>query len=129
MNEAIQIISNNMIELAFLIISGIITGVILPKISGYIQTKTSNEEIKSVMDELERTACSAVDFIEQTVVRQLKADGGWNTESQKEAFKQAVQSMLEGLSSRTTCLVESYGVDISKLATRYIEAAISNKKE
>lgn len=129
MNEAVQLIMNNCIELAFTVIAGIATGVIIPKICAYMQTKTDNEELKGVMDELEKTAISAVNYVEQSMVKQLKDDGEWDADGQRKAFHAACDVMIRGLSARTSMLVKEHGVDLSEAVSRYVESAIASSKK
>lgn len=125
MNSAIQIIMNNMIELGIIIISGIVTKVIVPEISRRIKASTESELLKSAMDEMQKTAESVVGYLEQTTVKQLKADGKWNTESQQDVICDAIEMMISDLSIRTTDFVEENGADIRDIVERYLESAIA----
>lgn len=121
---ALQIILNNLVEIAVSVTFAVAVKVVIPAAAEYIKEKTESETIKFAMTELESTAVKVVDDIEQTIVKQYKADGEWNIETQKCALNKAVSDMIHRLSLKTTEVVEKHGVDIDKLVVSYIQARI-----
>lgn len=123
--DAIQIILNNLIEIAVSVTFAVAVKVVIPAAAEYIREKTESETIKFAMTELESTASKVVDDIEQTIVRQYKSDGEWNIETQKCALNKAVDDMIHRLSLKTTEVVENHGIEIDKLVVSYIQSRIA----
>lgn len=122
--DSLQIILNNLIEIAVSAAFAVTVKVVIPAVADFIKEKTESETIKFAMDELENTAVKVVDEIEQTVVKQYKSDGEWNAETQKAALNKAVDDMIRRLSLKTTEVVENHGVEIDKLVVSYIQARL-----
>lgn len=127
--DALQVIVNNLIEIGLSIICAVSARVIIPAVADYICNKTESQELKFVMDELERTSIKVVGEIEQTMVKQYKDEGNWNINSQKKALDAAAQNMLKRLSVKTTEIIQDHGVDIDDLVVSYIEARINEMKQ
>lgn len=110
------------------IITGTFTGVIAPMMFKYFKSKTNNENVHAVLDELEATVSSSVGYLNQTFVDQLKTDGKWDAVTQKEALGKAVQEVLEGLSQRAKDIITNDELELKKIIIRHIEDEISKRK-
>lgn len=128
MNEAVQLITTNIIQLAFTVIAAVVSVCVIPRLTKYFQSLTQSELLDAAMSELEHTAQSIVNATEQTIVKQLKADGKWNTENQKKVLADAAEKMINELSLQTKKVVEENGASIAQLAVRYIESEILKSK-
>ncbi|MDE6231926.1 MAG: hypothetical protein K2M60_01060 [Lachnospiraceae bacterium] len=126
--NALQLIMNSLIEIVISGVFAVTARIIIPVIAEYIRERTKSEEIRFAMEELEKTAVKVVDEVEQTLVRQYKADGRWDLNSQKAVLEDAAEIMLQRLSSKTYEVMEAHGVDIDNLVVSYIEARINEKK-
>lgn len=111
------------------ILSTIITSVLLPFFANWLKSKTNNENLKYVIDEFSHTAQVSVDYVNQTVVNQLKADGKFNEENQKAALELATKICLENLSQSVKNILDKNNVNIENLAKKYIESAVLNSKK
>lgn len=108
------------------VMSGAITTVVLPALSGWLKSKTNSEMIRSAIDELAQTTGTTVDYIEQTVVSEMKQENNWNADTQKEVLQLAVSTVLSGLTDATKKTMESGNA--YETVKRYIEAYIQSKK-
>lgn len=122
-------ITSALIELGVIILSSIVTAFILPAISSWLKSKTDNEKIQFVIEDITTTVQSSVDMMEQTVVKQLKADGAWNTESQSDVLQDAVTEIINNLTNKTQQYLKAENSDVNALIIRYIEAYIQSKKQ
>ena len=122
-------ISTTLIECAITIISAIITTVLLPLAAQYVSAKIQNQRLQSAVEDIVQCVATSVDFLEQTMVKQLKADGSWNTDSQKAVMEQALNTSVNMLSTSTLKWLKSNEKDAQEIAKYYIEANILNLKE
>lgn len=110
------------------ILSSVITIVLLPALASWLKSKTENQDLQYVINELEQTVSTSVDYIEQTVVKQLKADGKWDAEGQKEALDEAVTVVLNSLTDKTAEILGKNGIDLESIIIKYIESKILSDK-
>lgn len=106
----------------------IITTVLIPQLATWLKSKTENEKLQYVIDELSQTAQTSVAYVNQTFVDQLKADGKFDKEHQKEALDKALNMALNSLTDKTKQILGKNGIDIEEMLIKYIEAAIANNK-
>lgn len=105
------------------------SGVVVPLLVKYLNAKTNNENVQSIVTELGDTVSSTVGFINQTLVNQLKADGKWDSEAQSRVLSAAVQEAVAGLSAKTMSLLGKDGLDVEHIIMRRIEAEIEKRKK
>lgn len=129
MNETTQTLVNTLIEAGALIITTIITIVVLPYIKQWLTTKVKDEKYRAAISEVFEQVNLSVNYIEQTVVNQLKKDGKWNTETQKDALNKAIDSVLASLSDSTIEYLESNMNDVPNYIATQIESAIISNKD
>jgi uncharacterized membrane protein YhiD involved in acid resistance len=125
----VQEIIDAAIGTLFATITGIITVVILPQLANWLKAKTENQKLQHMIDELTQTAQTSVDHIEQTLVKQYKADGKWDSEAQKDALKAAVNESIQSLTSTTVKSMNDNDIVISEIVTRYVESYIQSKSK
>lgn len=110
------------------ILGTIITTILLPYVVNCLKAKTNNETLKYVIDELNQTVVTGVDYIQQTFVEQLKKDGKFDSEKQKEALDKAVNVIWNDLSDRTVNFLKDNSIEIEKIIVKYVESYIASKK-
>lgn len=123
-----EIILKYLIAGAITIISSIITSVLLPAISAWIQSKIQNERMQSYVQDITMTVATTVNCLEQTMVAQYKADGKWDTAAQEKVLETAVKQVMDSVTMQTKQLIEDQRIDMQALVTRYIESYIIQQK-
>ena len=121
-------ISATLAECVISILSAIITTVLLPLAAQYVAAKIQNQKLQSAVDDIVQCVTTSVDFLEQTMVAQLKAEGKWNSDSQKAVMNQALTTSVNMLSSSTTKWLKANEKDAQEIAKYYIEAYIHSLK-
>lgn len=102
----------------------ILTVVLIPKAVQLINSRIQNEQLKTVVDDVANSASIVIKYLEQTTVKQMKKDGRWNSETQKQVLEEAVQLVMDRLANKTMRILENEIFDVEELITSYIEAAI-----
>lgn len=125
----IQPLVTNLIECVIVVLNAAIVTVLLPAFFDWIKVKIHNQKLNDALDEIENAAKVAVDYVEQTIVTQLKKDGKWNSETQKEAFQTALKTVLNNLTNQTSDYLKNNKISIADTVTKYIESAILHSKE
>lgn len=120
--------SQELIMWALGIVGTLITAVLIPFIATWLKSKTNNEKWQYVIDEVSQTVATSVDYVQQTMVEQMKADGTFNTENQQKALKTALEMSLNSLTDTAKNILSKEGIDIEALIIKYIEAKISRSK-
>lgn len=93
-----------------------------------IKAKTDNMYLKSCIDMLNNAISSAVVSANQTYVNELKKEGAFTPEAQKEAFAKVYNSVINTLSEEAqTCLTSSLG-DLETYINNKIEETVYFKK-
>lgn len=93
-----------------------------------IKAKTDNMYLKSCIDMLNNAISSAVVSANQTYVNELKKEGAFTPEAQKEAFAKVYNSVINTLSEEAqTCLTSSLG-DLETYINNKIEETVYFEK-
>lgn len=119
-----QLISE-VLELVLGLIAAVVTGVLLPKLAQLVTSKVQNETLNNVVFDLSNSAAVVVNYLEQTMVSQLKKDGKWNSKTQKEVLDKAVELVLERLANKTISTLDKNSINVTNLIVSYIEAYIN----
>lgn len=119
-----EVLMNHIVDLVFTIVSVII----VPMLSAWLRSKTQNERLKSMIEDIEVNVQSCVDYAEQTVVPELKKSGKWDSVSQKTVLTDTVHRICESILDSTKKTLESNKIDIVSYVTSHVEAYIINKK-
>lgn len=124
-----QEISTKLIEIVLSVLATVITAVLVPSLTSLIKSKTNDQKMKTAIDAVSNAVNLAVDYVEQTMVTQLKKDGKWDAESQKEALKKATDIAISQLTDSAYLYLLNNHKDIEETIIKYIEANIQNKKK
>lgn len=122
-------IMKSFIELAFTVMSAVITIVLLPAVAAWLKSKTENEQIKSIITDISSAVATCVDHSEQTLVATLKSEDKWDKAAQNEVLNAVKKNVIDSLLETTKATVAENGIDIEQLVTQHIEAYIQSKKE
>ena len=111
------------------LVGTILTGVLIPVLVSWLNSKTNNEKLQYVITELSQTVQTSINYVNQTFVEQLKADGKFDAEKQKEALEKAVTYCLDTLSDKAKKILGKDGIDLQSVIVKYIEAQIAESKK
>lgn len=120
---------NSVLMWALGLVGTIVTGILIPYITSWLQSKTDNANLDYVINELSQTVSTSVNHINQTFVNQLKADGKFDAENQSKALQMAVTESVNNLTKKTIDVLGKDGIDIEQLIIKYIEAEINKNKK
>jgi hypothetical protein len=82
----------------------------------WLESKSHGASFAGAIQKIETLTINAVDEVEQTLVRQLKADKEWNVGTAKQARDTAVSIAMRHLGTRGAAEVQSsLGLDREKL--------------
>ena len=70
-----EVVVTKLIECAFTLLTIVITSVLLPALTAWLKSKTNNEKLKGMVDDISQTVRTCVDCCEQTTVAALKKSG------------------------------------------------------
>lgn len=122
-----QIIINKIIEGLLTIGLLVITGILVPKLKELVDSKINNIKMQTATEELLKQVDVAVNYIEQTMVTQLKEEGKWDSQKQKKVLFKATKSVISNLSNSTIKYLSESRPDIEGMIVEYIESNISTK--
>lgn len=111
------------------LVGTIITSILIPYVTKLLKSKTDNTNLQYVITELSQTVQTSIDYVNQTFVEQLKADGKFDAENQAKALKLATENVMNNLTTKTIQVLGKDGIDIENLIISYIEAKISESKK
>lgn len=117
------------VEMVISILSTIITAVILPLVAKLIMSKLNNDRLKGIVEDVSNTISRAVDFMEVRMTNQLKEDGCWNAETQKQVLNAAIDMAIKELSDSTIKNLKLSETELREYIEGEIEKYILNKKE
>ena len=119
-----DVILNHIIDLVFTVISVIL----VPMLAKWLKSKTQNEHLKSMIEDIEVNVHTVVDYMEQTVVKGMKESKEWTSENQAIVLKEAVDRILDSILDSTKKTLEENQIDISDYITTHVESYIQSKK-
>lgn len=123
-----ELIIEYAVKLAFLIIAAIATKIIIPAIAAWLKSKTDNQNLITIIEDVENTVKTCVDNLEQTVVWEYKNDGTWDADTQKAVRDAAIENVMQNLLDLTKRTLEANEIDIRKFVEQHIEAYILSQK-
>lgn len=124
-----DVILKYLIATAITVLSSIITSILLPALSAWIQSKIQNERLKTYVQDITNTVATTVNSLEQTMVSQYKADGAWDKDAQNAVLEAAVKQVMDSVTIQTRDMINEQGIDMQTLVTSYIEAYIREQKQ
>ena len=110
------------------LLSTIITTVLLPYFVSWLKSKTESENLKYIIDEITQTVSDSVNYTNQVFVDQLKKDGKFDAEKQKEALKMSLDYTINSLTDKTKQIISKNGLDLENIIVKYIESEIRKNK-
>lgn len=110
------------------LLSTIITTVLLPYFVSWLKSKTESENLKYIIDEITQTVSDSVNYTNQVFVDQLKKDGKFDAEKQKEALKMSLDYTIDSLTNKTKQIISKNGLDLENVIVKYIESEIRKNK-
>lgn len=129
MDAIFQETLNTIIEAVGAVVLVIVTSILLPRLQIAIENKIDNDEYNAAIDNVFNQVTTSVQYIEQTFVTQLKKDGKWNSETQKEALNKAIDAVLKNLSQSTMDYLTNNIDDVTGFIAQQIESKICSSKE
>ena len=129
MNDTLNTILTQVIEIVIATLTTVVVSVLLPKLRDYITSKIENEKFKAAISEIETVVATSVQYVNQTLVDDLKKNNKWDAASQKEAFELALKTVMENLSTETISYLAVNSDYIVNTLTKYIEAAVNKEKK
>lgn len=72
----------------------------IKKLSDYLREKTENEKTKAILEEVEKAVTTAVAYVSQTMVIDLKEKGQFDAEKAKLAFRKAYNTVIATVSDK-----------------------------
>lgn len=129
MNDTLNTILTQVIEIVIATLTTVVVSVLLPKLRDYITSKIGNEKFKAAISEIETVVATSVQYVNQTLVEDLKKNNKWDAASQKEAFELALKTVMENLSTETKDYLSTNSDNIVNTLTKYIEAAVNKEKK
>lgn len=92
--------------------------------SNEVKTKTHNQLVQFTIDQLNRVVVDCIQTTNQTYVDSLKAQGKFDKEAQKVAFKQTYDNVVSILSADAKEILGEVVGDLKVYITNQIEANI-----
>ena len=127
------IILQQIFEVCIIPLLGLLTTYIIKFIkekNKALQSEIDNELYVKYMNMLEKTIIDCVIATNQTYTEELKKQGKFGREEQKQAFQMTYNAVLVILTDEAKVYLESIVGDLNVYITKQIEAAVSgNKKE
>jgi hypothetical protein len=109
-------------------IAGLITWC-FAALQAWLKTKVKNEKLQKVLSAVLDAIRAAVLSVQQTFVAQLKKDGKFDAEKQKEALHMALDSSMKMLSDEAKVILKETFGDVELWMTTQIEALVLTRKE
>lgn len=115
----------------FTIAGGVSTiiGIYFKKLADHISAKTKNEKYSTIINNINDIVQAAVMATQQTFVDNLKKDGKFNPEAQKEAFNKTFNEVKAQITPELENAVNEIVKDFDKWLETQIEATIKKIKE
>lgn len=120
--------NNEIFKIIIELLVTFITVILVPNITKFLNSKVKNENLKYVINELSTLIEEAVHYTNQTYVEQLKKDGKFDLESQREALLKATYFVLDNLTETAQSIIEKENLDLEILIQNKIEAEIAKRK-
>jgi hypothetical protein len=110
----------------------VVTGFIctwLASLYGNNKTKIKNENVKAVLGQVTDMIVAAVETTTSTYVKNLKAEGLFDADAQKEAFNKTFEAVKKQLTEESTKIIaETYG-DVETYLINKIEQFVEELKK
>ena len=107
------------------VLVGLVITVGIPYLFAFLKSKTKNEKAQQYIDLAQRYLSDSVAMVNQTFVEQLKKDGKFDAEAQKEAFNMAANAWLEMMSEEMKQVIIAEVGDFETYIKTEIEAKVN----
>lgn len=115
-----------MLQTLFIAVACAAIPVVVKAATGFLREVTEG----TVINEAVGIVCDAVDETNQTFADQLRKDGTFNEENQKEALRRSLENSLAKMNDRMKDVIEKHYNDLNSWVLTQIEAACKqNNKE
>jgi len=126
---------NDILTVIFKVVIIPVLPVAVAYLIAYLRTKKeeltnsmNNQVVASVLSEAGDAVLQAVEYVSQTYVDNLKAQGKFDVEAQKQAFEKAKEAALTILTQESLELLTSITGDVETWLTTKIEQTVREKK-
>ena len=110
------------------VVVGLVVSVGIPYLFSFLRSKAQNEKAQEYIALAQRYLADAVAMVNQTFVDQLKQDGKFDAEAQKEAFQMASDAWLDMMSEEMKQIIIDEVGDFETYVKTEIEARVSYLK-
>lgn len=115
-----------MLQTLFIAVACAAIPVVVKAATGFLREVTE----ETVINEAVGIICDAVDETNQTFADQLRKDGAFNEENQKEALRRSLENSIAKMNDRMKDVIEKHYNDLNSWVLTQIEAACKqNNKE
>ena len=94
----------------------------------YLGVKTENATFAKYTDQIAKAAATAVTYVAQTYVDELKKSGTFTEENQKIAIEKALEVAKQQLTQQALDFISTAYGDITQYLTSLLEAEVRNQK-
>lgn len=118
-------------EIISVVLKTIITGIItfaIPYAFSMLRNKIDNDTVLKLLDIAEEVCCECVSAVDQTYVDNLKKQGLFDKDAQKEAFEMCKKQILVNLSDAAKSAVLAVNGDLDEWIAMQIESTIKYNK-
>lgn len=98
-------------------------------LSQYLGVKTDNATVAKYAQEIAQAVATAVTYVSQTYVDELKKSGTFTEENQKIAIEKALEVARQQLTQEALEFITTAYGDITEYLTSLLEAEVRNQKE
>ena len=105
-----------------------VTLIVLPYLAAKVGENIHNERVAKLVKKGEEFVVKSVEMVNQTFVESLKAEGNFNAEAQKEAFKLCYENWMAMASDEVKCAIIEQVADLDTWLNTMIEARIAEGK-
>lgn len=127
-NDVFTIIIQIIVIPLLIILSTFLINLIKTKINN-LQKTTEDETLSNYLILLDEAVDTAVAYINQTYVNQLKADNTFDEKAQQEALTKAYQRVVKTLTYEATDYLQTHIGEFSNYIFAKIEASVYNNKK
>lgn len=114
-----------MLQTLFIAVACAAIPVVVKAATGFLREITEG----TVINEAVGIICDAVDETNQTFADQLREDGTFNEENQKEALRRSLENSIAKMNDRMKDVIEKHYNDLNSWVLTQIEAACKQNKK
>lgn len=123
----IMAILESLVPVLITALAGVLVCFLKPWFKRIVST-IPDSTVQRYFEEVTDAILDAINYVAQTYVDSLKADGVFDADSQKQALRKAVQAAKELMAKETREFMEMAYDDLDTVLEKMIEAAIKQQK-